>query len=192
MLAIRGAKVTALDLRKRNCRILGLRASRYGLRVPAVRAVGEALPFSSGVFDLVICKDVTEHCRNPDRLLEEIARVLKVGGRAYVTFINRFAWIDPHYKLPAVNLLPRSLAEVAIRLAGRAKPNIRDLQRLSDMHYYTLGGAEKAARRQGLEFRDLSLWRLRNPGTSRLRRMVRNRFFLGPDTFETVLTRQIP
>ncbi len=192
MLAIRGAKVTALDLRKRNCRILRLRASRYGLKVKAVRAVGEALPFASGVFDLVICKDVTEHCRNPDRLLEEIARVLTGGGRAYVTFINRFAWIDPHYKLPGINLLPRSLAEAAIRLAGRAKPNIRDLQRLSDMHYYTLGGAERAARRRGLELRNLSLWHLRNAGISRLRRLLQNRLFLGPDTFETVLTRRIP
>ncbi len=42
--------------------------------------VGEAIPFASEVFDLVICTNVLDHVVHPQRLLHEVRRTLKSGG----------------------------------------------------------------------------------------------------------------
>lgn len=183
-----GAHVTALDLRHRNLRITQLRASRYGVHIPRLRAVGEALPFAPSTFDLVVCKDVLEHCTNPMTVLAEIARVLAPSGAAYVTFINKRAWIDPHYKLPAINFLPAPIAERVINTVGRKKHNIRDLQRLSDMHYYTLAQAKNLCAANGLNYQDVTLARLTSTEPARLRRFAHDRLSLGFSTLEAILT----
>jgi SAM-dependent methyltransferase len=50
-----------------------------------VSASADALPVDSGSFDFVLCTEVLEHCRDPGSVLEEIARVLKPGGWAFMT-----------------------------------------------------------------------------------------------------------
>jgi 2-polyprenyl-3-methyl-5-hydroxy-6-metoxy-1,4-benzoquinol methylase len=50
-------------------------------RVEDATALGEA----DGSFDAVICMEVIEHVGEPRRLLTEIARVLRPGGRAILT-----------------------------------------------------------------------------------------------------------
>lgn len=44
------------------------------------------LSYTENAFDLIISVDVIEHVGQPERMVEEIARVLKPGGRAVVTF----------------------------------------------------------------------------------------------------------
>lgn len=182
-----GARVTSLDLRRRNCRITKLRGSRYGLDILAVNAIGEALPFHPACFDLVICRDVTEHCKDPLRVLSEIRRVLIPDGLAYVTFINRLAWNDPHYHLKGVNFLPRIFGEAVVDLLQRSKEDSRDMQRLSDMHYYTLRGAHRVANQAGLHYRDLTRERMeiRNVGRSQL--FAHDVLSIGSSTFHAVL-----
>jgi SAM-dependent methyltransferase len=48
-----------------------------------VIAADECLPFQSGCVDLVILQEVLEHVPYPDRVLCEIARVLRPGGHCY-------------------------------------------------------------------------------------------------------------
>lgn len=190
VLQLAGARVTAVDLRARNIRILGLRGARYRTAVPGARCLGEGLPFRNGCFDLVICKDVTEHCRSPRQLVQEIARVLAPAGKAYVTFINRFAWVDPHYRLRGVNFLPRVLAELLIRNRGRMKDNIRDLQRLSDMHYFTLAGAKSIASSCGLNYFDITGQRAdAEKGQPLKERLSYKLIACGIGTLESVLSR---
>ena len=50
-----------------------------------VTATAEALPFESESFDLVLCTEVLEHCRKPEDVLAEIARVLKPDGFLFLT-----------------------------------------------------------------------------------------------------------
>ena len=52
---------------------------------PEVFADAACLPFSDGIFDAVACLEVLEHVRAPDKVLSEIARVLRPGGMAYVS-----------------------------------------------------------------------------------------------------------
>jgi len=52
--------------------------------VTFVQAPAEALPFDDGWFDAVTMFDVLEHVDDPARVLAEIARVLKPGGRFHI------------------------------------------------------------------------------------------------------------
>jgi SAM-dependent methyltransferase len=54
---------------------------------------GRTFPFADGYFDAVVCNQVLEHVFEPDAFVEEIARVLKAGGRLLLTV--PFAW-DEH------------------------------------------------------------------------------------------------
>ena len=47
-----------------------------------------ALDFADGQFDLVVSVDVLEHVGQPERMLQEISRVLMPGGIAFLSFPN--------------------------------------------------------------------------------------------------------
>jgi len=50
-----------------------------------VMASADALPFPDASFDCVICTEVLEHCADPRGVMQEVARVLRAGGRAFIT-----------------------------------------------------------------------------------------------------------
>ena len=58
---------------------------RWQSRAPTLQAVGEALPFADGAFDLVLSDNVVDHAEDPQRILAEAARVLRPGGLLYFT-----------------------------------------------------------------------------------------------------------
>ncbi|MCS6940371.1 MAG: class I SAM-dependent methyltransferase [Roseiflexaceae bacterium] len=155
--ALRGARVVACEYNLAYCWITTLRAERHCLSLPVINAAGEALPLPDSAFDAVVCWDVIEHVQSPDEVLNEIARVLRPGGVALMTVINRRAWIDPHYHMRGINWLPRSWAEWLIARRGRAKQGaaFRDMQRLSDMHYFEYHAFVALAARHGFNVRDL-------------------------------------
>jgi SAM-dependent methyltransferase len=51
----------------------------------------EALTFQDGTFDVFVTQDVLEHVLNPEKVLGEIARVLKPGG-AHVFTVPWYYW----------------------------------------------------------------------------------------------------
>jgi 2-polyprenyl-3-methyl-5-hydroxy-6-metoxy-1,4-benzoquinol methylase len=155
--ALAGAQVTACEYNPAYCKIIELRAARHQLRLPVFNAAGEALPFPAKSFDAVVAWDVIEHVQSPARMLEEIGRVLQPGGNAMLTAINRRAWIDPHYHIAGLNWLPRPLAEAIIAWQGRSKAGaaFRDMQRLSEMHYFRWREWLKLCQQKGFQVRDL-------------------------------------
>lgn len=104
-------------------RILGFEVDRD---VPVVRertcvADGGRLPVPNASFDLLIVNHVYEHVAEPRRLFDEVARVLRPGGCAYVTAGSRWALIEPHYRLPFLSWLPAGLADRYVRWTGRGE-----------------------------------------------------------------------
>lgn len=55
-----------------------------------------ALPFPRASFDVVVCSEVLEHLPDDQAAIDEIARILKPGGRLILTTPHRglFAWLD--------------------------------------------------------------------------------------------------
>lgn len=157
-----GKAMIAFDYNFAYCEIARTRARRYTMDLAALVGTGEALPFANASFEIVTCWDVLEHVQEPKNLLSEIARVLTGDGIAFVTVINRFALVDPHYHLRFVNYLPRSLAEKYIVWRQRTKKSaLRDRQSLSEMHYYTYPAFEHFAAQFGFRVEDLQQERSR-------------------------------
>ena len=80
---------------------------------------GEQLPYPDGSFDLILSHEVLEHVEDDRRAASEIARVLRVGGRAAIFVPNRLYPFETHghywqgdYRFgntPLINYLPTSM-----------------------------------------------------------------------------------
>ena len=104
------------------------------------------LDFQDNAFDIVVCTHIYEHVPNPDTLMQEIYRVLKPGGICYFAAGNRMSLMEPHYRLPFLSIIPRSLAHIYMRLTGKGKyyhekhlmlSGLRKLVRSFTLHDYT-------------------------------------------------------
>lgn len=76
-----------------------------------------SLPFSSGLFDLVVCTEVLEHIPEDERALREIARVMKKNGTLFATVPNSLSRpdIEPdHFR----HYSPEQLKHVAEKYFG--------------------------------------------------------------------------
>lgn len=100
---------------------------------------GTQLPFENGSFDIVLSNHVIEHVGARDDQLQhlaEIRRVLARDGLLYLAVPNRWAPVEPHFKLPLLSWLPAALRSGYVRLAGRGQhydcnpPSRRELLRL--------------------------------------------------------------
>ena len=76
----------------------------------------ETLGFSDDSFDIIICSHVYEHVPHPQKMMDEIHRVLRRDGICYFAAGNRLVIMEPHYKLPFLTYLPKSLANVYLKL----------------------------------------------------------------------------
>jgi ubiquinone/menaquinone biosynthesis C-methylase UbiE len=110
--------------------------------------VGDALhiPFAEASFDVVVCSQVYEHVPDAARMMAEIHRVLKPGGACYFAAGNRIMWNEPHYDLKLLSVMPRWLADLRVRAAGKGDAyyekhytywGLRTLVRRFRLHDYT-------------------------------------------------------
>ncbi len=88
---------SAIDLARANLSLQGLTAD---LRV----ADGEQLPFPDASFDFVFAHGVVQYTAKPQRLIDEVRRVLKPGGEAVFQVYNRISWLNALSKLMKVGL----------------------------------------------------------------------------------------
>jgi SAM-dependent methyltransferase len=98
------------------------RAAEAGAELPnIVLAVGEALPYPDGHFDLVFSNEVIEHVDDDRQTAREMVRVTKPGGAIVLFAPNRLypfethgAYVGGHYifgNIPLVNWLPDPLRD---------------------------------------------------------------------------------
>lgn len=59
-------------------------------------AVSEKVPYPRGSFDVIISHEVLEHVQDDRQAVEEMARTLKVGGRAVIFVPNRWYPFETH------------------------------------------------------------------------------------------------
>ena len=108
-----GGRVTSVD-------VDDVRVDREGYAFATYD--GHRLPFPDATFDLAISNHVIEHVGDAtaqQNHVDEIARVLRPGGVAYVAAPNRLRLVENHYRLPFLSWLPRELADRYVARSGR-------------------------------------------------------------------------
>jgi 2-polyprenyl-6-hydroxyphenyl methylase / 3-demethylubiquinone-9 3-methyltransferase len=114
-MAQRGARVTGIDLAEKPLRVAQLHLLESGLEVRYEPAEQYAARHA-GVFDVLTCMEMLEHVPDPASAVAACARLLKPGGRAFFSTINRnpkaylFAVIGAEYVL---KLLPKGTHDYA-------------------------------------------------------------------------------
>jgi len=106
-----GARVTGIDLSGLSLKVAHQHAERGGLGID-YRLIGveDLAREEAGRFDAVTCMEMLEHVPQPDRVISACAALLKPGGVAFFSTINRtpkafaFAIVAGEYIL---GLLPR-------------------------------------------------------------------------------------
>jgi 2-polyprenyl-6-hydroxyphenyl methylase/3-demethylubiquinone-9 3-methyltransferase len=116
-MAQRGARVTGIDLAEKPLRVAELHLLESGQQVRYERASAEDYAAShAGTFDVLTCMEMLEHVPDPASAVAACARLLKPGGRAFFSTINRnpkaylFAVIGAEYVL---GLLPKGTHDYA-------------------------------------------------------------------------------
>jgi SAM-dependent methyltransferase len=127
-------------------------AARRAPRSSVLRAEGEALPYASACFDMVLSHEVLEHVRDDRAAAAEILRVLRPGGRLVLFVPNRGYPFETHGvywrgrylfgNIPLVNYLPR-------RWRDRLAPHVR-AYRTSDVAHLLEGLPGKVVERRVL------------------------------------------
>jgi 2-polyprenyl-6-hydroxyphenyl methylase/3-demethylubiquinone-9 3-methyltransferase len=116
-MARRGARVTGIDLAEKPLKVaqLHLLESRLEVRYELASAEDYAARHAGG-FDVLTCMEMLEHVPDPASAVAACARLLRPGGRAIFSTINRnpkaylFAVIGAEYVL---NLLPKGTHDYA-------------------------------------------------------------------------------
>jgi 2-polyprenyl-6-hydroxyphenyl methylase / 3-demethylubiquinone-9 3-methyltransferase len=116
-MAERGARVTGIDMAERPLKVAQLHLLESGCsvdyRLVAVETLAAEQPMS---FDVVTCMELLEHVPDPRSTVAACARLLRPGGTAFFSTINRspksylFAIIGAEYVL---RLLPRGTHDYA-------------------------------------------------------------------------------
>ena len=139
-LAVAGARVTAIDLAPELIEVAKLHQLEAGLdidyRLQPVETLAEELP---AAFDAVTCMEMLEHVPDPGSIVKACARLLKPGGRLFLSTLNR---------TPAAFALAIVGAEYVARVLPKGTHQYRDFIKPSE-----LGAWLRAA---GLQLEDVS------------------------------------
>lgn len=113
-----GATVVGLDLGAEDV----AEAGRNG--VAAVVGDGTVLPFPNGSFDGVFCSNLLEHVPTPSTVIDEIARVCRPGGWAWISWTPWYSPWGGHEIVPLHLLGPRLGPKLWTRWFGPPRKNV--------------------------------------------------------------------
>jgi ubiquinone/menaquinone biosynthesis C-methylase UbiE len=77
-------KIVGLDISKTFVEIAQTKAKEAGVEVDFRQGNVAQMPFDEGIFDFIICKSAFKNFAEPTVALDEMYRVLKVGGKALI------------------------------------------------------------------------------------------------------------
>jgi 2-polyprenyl-6-hydroxyphenyl methylase/3-demethylubiquinone-9 3-methyltransferase len=116
-MARKGARVTGIDLGEKPLKVAQLHLLESGLEVRYEIASAEDYAAShAGAFDVLTCMEMLEHVPDPASAVAACARLLRPGGTAFFSTINRnpksylFAVVGAEYVL---KLLPKGTHDYA-------------------------------------------------------------------------------
>lgn len=94
-----GAHSYGVDLTHESIEILKERLDLEGLTAHIQTINAESLPFEENKFDFVYSFGVIHHSNEPEKIINEIYRVLKSDSEARIMLYNRYSWLSLLYYL---------------------------------------------------------------------------------------------
>ena len=91
-------------------------------------SVAEKLPFKDATFDLIMCFEVLEHLRDPQKALNEIKRVIKPRGLVLISVPNWFGYD---------RLLAGKFCGPLLRYIKQFLLNLMGVSHASHLHYHS-------------------------------------------------------
>lgn len=93
--ARRGIEVTGVDITEKAIELIRDRFALYGQKGNFRVADAEALPFEDNTFDVVYSFGVLHHTPNTAGSIEEVRRVLRPNGKAFIMLYNTYSlnWV---------------------------------------------------------------------------------------------------
>jgi ubiquinone/menaquinone biosynthesis C-methylase UbiE len=88
-----GARLSGIDLTDASIELVRRRLAMETLEAELHVADAEALPFADSSFDLVYSWGVLHHTPDPERAVNEVRRVLAMGGEARIMLYSRRSWV---------------------------------------------------------------------------------------------------
>jgi 2-polyprenyl-6-hydroxyphenyl methylase/3-demethylubiquinone-9 3-methyltransferase len=138
-LAKSGAQATGIDLSKDSIEAAKVHARQQGLTIDyRYENIEETVAKHAGEFDVVTCMEMLEHVPEPGKIIAACSRLLKPGGHAFFSTINR---------TPKALLFVIFGGEYILRLLPRGTHTYSKLIRPSELKGW--------AHQSGLEFRRL-------------------------------------
>ncbi|MFZ5663044.1 MAG: bifunctional 2-polyprenyl-6-hydroxyphenol methylase/3-demethylubiquinol 3-O-methyltransferase UbiG [Pseudomonadota bacterium] len=139
-MAREGAQVTAIDLAPELVRIARLHGLESGVKVDyRLQSVEDIAGEMPGAFDAVTCMEMLEHVPDPASVIRACARLLRPGGRLFVSTLNR---------TPAAFALAIVGAEYVARLLPKGTHRYEDFIRPAELAAWL--------REAGLQLEDVS------------------------------------
>lgn len=99
-----GARVTGIDIAPNAIRLSEENFRQRGLDGRFEVMDGEAMTFPDERFDFVYCHTVLHFTARPERMVREIHRVLRPGGRAVLMMVNARSWMRAMHRAAKVEI----------------------------------------------------------------------------------------
>ena len=110
--------IPQMNFRGKAARVCGIDPDQRVLENPyldeAIIGFGESVPYSENSFDMVFSTNVLEHLPEPEKVFNEVHRVLKPGGLFLFKTPNKW-----HYVALIARITPHWFHELINRLRGR-------------------------------------------------------------------------
>jgi 2-polyprenyl-6-hydroxyphenyl methylase/3-demethylubiquinone-9 3-methyltransferase len=135
-----GAKAIGIDLSNDSIEAAKLHARQQGLDIEyRYENIEETASRHAGEFDAITCMEMLEHVPEPHKVIDACSRLLKPGGHAFFSTINR---------TPKAFVMVIFGGEYILRLLPRGTHTYKKLIRPNELKHW--------ARESGLEFRRLA------------------------------------
>ncbi|HSJ87012.1 MAG TPA: bifunctional 2-polyprenyl-6-hydroxyphenol methylase/3-demethylubiquinol 3-O-methyltransferase UbiG [Anaerolineales bacterium] len=139
-LARYGAQATGIDLSKESIAAAKIHANQQGLNIDyRYENIEETASKHAGEFDAITCMEMLEHVPEPGKIIAACSRLLKPGGHAFFSTINR---------TPKAFIFVIFGGEYILRLLPRGTHTYKKLIRPVELKQW--------AQASGLEFRRLA------------------------------------
>ena len=135
-----GAQATGIDLSRESIEAAKVHARQQGLNIDyRYENIEDTASKHAGEFDAITCMEMLEHVPEPNKIIDACSRLLKPGGYAFFSTINR---------TPKALVMVIFGGEYILRLLPRGTHTYKKLIRPSELKHW--------AQESGLDFRHLA------------------------------------